>query len=61
MQKEDFDYFRNMAQDYGNKLNEIYTTVNNTAWINIGTKPKKSIEKIFAILSDYKKERATNE
>lgn len=61
MQKEDFVYFRNMAQDYGNKLNEIYTIVKNTGWINIGTMPKKSIEKIFAILDDYKKESATNE
>lgn len=54
-QKEDFDYFRGMAQDYGNKLDELYTIVKNTDWINIGLKPKKSVEKMFVILNEYKK------
>lgn len=55
MQKEDFDYFRNMAQDYGEKLEELYRIVKNSDWINIGTKPKKSVEKMFVILNDYKR------
>ena len=55
MQKEDFDYFRGMAEDYGEKLEELYTIVKNTDWINIGTKPKKSVEKMFVILNDYKR------
>lgn len=55
MQKEDFDYFRSMAQYYGENLEELYRIVKNTDWINIGTKPKKSVEKMFVILNDYKK------
>ena len=52
---EDFEYFRGMAIDYGNKLDELYNIIKTTDWINIGIKPKHSIEKMYRILQEYKK------
>ena len=53
---EDMEYFKGMAQDYGKKLDELYNIIKTSDWINIGNKAKHSIEKMYAILQDYKKE-----
>lgn len=53
---EDLEYFRAMAKDYGEKLDALYNIIKNSDWINIGTKAKHSIEKMFVILHNYKKE-----
>ena len=54
--KEDIEYFRGMSLDYANKLDELYNIIKTSDWINIGNKAKHSIEKMYAILQDYKKD-----
>lgn len=57
---EDLEYFREMSKDYGAKLEELYNIIKNSDWINIGNKAKHSIEKMYVILQDYKKENVGN-
>lgn len=55
MEKEDIEYFRGMAICYGEYLDKLYDIVYKSDWINIGTKPKRAIEKMAKILQEYKK------